>query len=117
VKLNLADKYGISPEVAPENHVLWKQVLTNGILFHQYYEYIFNELTNVYEHKYRTNQGVIKKKLLSPIKTQFKNIKNIINKRMNKIITKQMILIIINLSIAFMIITIINKMPQMIVLF
>ena len=59
VKLNLAKKYAVSPECAPNSTYLWQQARINGILFHEFYEYVINELTAVFENKIRTNQGQI----------------------------------------------------------
>ena len=61
VKLNLANKYGISPDVCPDNNYLWKQALNHNILFHEFYEYVTNELTNIFEHKVKSKQGKLTK--------------------------------------------------------
>jgi len=57
VKLSLANKYGVSPDVAPSHEQLWKQALANNIKFHEYYEFLHNELTSLYEYKFKMQQA------------------------------------------------------------
>ena len=59
VKLSLAHKYGISPDVAPNNDALWSQALQQNIKFHEYPEFLQNELSNLYEYKFKARQGTI----------------------------------------------------------
>ena len=67
VKLSLANKYGVSPDIAPNNDALWKQALSNDIRFHEYYDFLYNELTNLYEYKYKTQQGTIKNVVITDV--------------------------------------------------
>jgi len=59
VKLSLAHKYGISPDVAPSNDSLWSMALQQNIKFHEYPSFLQNELTNLYEYKFKARQGTI----------------------------------------------------------
>jgi len=59
VKLSLAHKYGISPDVAPNNDSLWSMALQQNIKFHEYPSFLQNELTNLYEYKFKARQGTI----------------------------------------------------------
>eukprot|EP01084_Bolivina_argentea_P319648 554434_1 len=67
VKLSLAHKYGVSPDVAPSNEQLWKQALSNNIKFHEYYDFLYNELANQYEYKYKTGQGRIQNVVITDL--------------------------------------------------
>jgi len=60
VKLSLAHKYGISPDMAPKNDSLWSQALKQNIKFHEYPEFLHNELTNLYEYNFKAQQGTIR---------------------------------------------------------
>eukprot|EP01083_Nonionella_stella_P024401 67379_1 len=72
VKLSLAHKYGISPDCAPNNDNLWKQAIANNIKFHEYYDFLSNELTNLYEYKYKTQQGRIQNVVITD-RTRIRN--------------------------------------------
>merc|ERR1719295_150483 len=56
VKLSLAHKYGVSPDVAPGNDELWKQALAANVAFHEYPEFLRNEVSNLYEFKRKQSQ-------------------------------------------------------------
>jgi len=60
VKLSLAAKYAVSPDVAPNNENLWKQALANDVKFHEYYDFLYAELSNLYEYKLNTQQNKIR---------------------------------------------------------
>merc|ERR1712228_464015 len=67
VKLSLANKYGVSPDIAPNNDALWKQALSADIRFHEYYDFLYSELTNLYEHKFKTQQNIIKNVVITDV--------------------------------------------------
>jgi len=60
VKLSLAHKYGVSPDVAPGNDQLWKQALAADVAFHEYPEFLRMELSNLYEFKRGQYKGLIR---------------------------------------------------------